>query len=910
MVSVITRALKMLAVVLVLVSAFLLMPAVFAHGQDPCLMTLQLPVELQAAGATVDIRWGPSGLVHGDQFDVTEGGNVQWRLRVSGFTSSWKIVTGICDGQLIVTAADYCLMFIDIPDDLALAGATVDIRYDSPNGQYTDNESVYLPMGNDIQWRLSVSGFTSDYKSKTVDCTPLKVTAPDYCLMMIDIPDSLAAAGATVDIRYDSPNRQYTDNESVYLPMGNDIQWRLSVSGFTSDYKSKTVDCTPLKVTAPDYCLMMIDIPDSLAAAGATVDIRYDSPNRQYTNDESVYLPMGNDIQWRLRAGSYTSDYKNKTIDCTELIVVDVTITKESDTAISKIGDNITYTITIENDGAFDLITDNITDSLFGDITSSFSNPLIVGGTDTVNFIHTVQPSDTDPLINAVTAHYHIDGLLIDIPFPGNCSVDIVHPSISVSKESDTAISKVGDNITYTITIENTGDVDLVVDNITDSLLGEITGSFLNPLPEGVTDVVNVVYTVKSGDPNPLVNTVTAHYHVDGLSNDISATDNCSVDLVHPSLSVTKAADTTISKLGDTITYTITIENTGDVDLVADNITDSLLGDITPSFLNFLPEGVTDIVNIDYTVQSGDLDPLVNTVTAHYRVDGLLNDISATDNCSVDLVQPLISVIMESGTTTSKVGDTITYTITIQNTGDVDLLTDSITDTLLGDLTGSFLNPLPGGVTDVVNVVYIVKSGNLDPLVNMVTAHYHVDGLPNDISASGNCFVDLLQPSMSVTQEPDTILSSTDNAKNSLQEARFTPSKIEISYDQVKSNEMLDISISIANTGDKQGSYFVPLIINGYMEQGVLVYVNPNSIQRVIFKVTKSEPGTYDVSIASKHAKFTVVQSEEMADVPSEDSDEITQPSHKPLPVSAIVAISILGIIIAGGFIVIFKSIK
>jgi len=100
-----------------------------------------------------------------------------------------------------------------------------------------------------------------------------------------------------------------------------------------------------------------------------------------------------------------------------------------------------------------------------------------------------------------------------------------------------------------------------------------------------------------------------------------------------------------------------------------------------------------------------------------------------------------------------------------------------------------------------------------------------------------------------------TITTSDTNKK----EARFTPSKIVISYDQVKSNEMLDISISIANTGDKQDSYFVPLIINGYMEQGVLVYVNPNSIQRVIFKVARSEPGTYDVSIAGKNAKFTVI---------------------------------------------------
>jgi len=80
-------------------------------------------------------------------------------------------------------------MTIDIPDDLAAAGAKVNIRYDSPNVDYGDGDSVYLPKCNDIQWQLKVSGFTSDYKSKHVDCNPLVVTDADYCLMTIDIPD-------------------------------------------------------------------------------------------------------------------------------------------------------------------------------------------------------------------------------------------------------------------------------------------------------------------------------------------------------------------------------------------------------------------------------------------------------------------------------------------------------------------------------------------------------------------------------------------------------------------------------------------------------------------------------------------------------------------------------------------------
>jgi len=287
--------------------------------------TVKIPEGLAQAGAKVNIRYDSPNKDYGDgdEFDYVPGKEFQWQLKVNGFSSAWKKATLGCDGILEVTEADYCLMAIDMPDGLAAAGAKVNIRYDRPNTDYGDGESVYLPKCINIQWQLKVSGFSSAWKEKHVDCNPLVVDGEDYCLMTIDMPDGLAAAGAKVNIRYDRPNTDYGDGESVYLPKCITIQWQLKVSGFSSAWKQKHVDCNPLVVDGEDYCLMTIDMPDGLAAAGAKVNIRYDSPNKDYGNGESVYLPKSITIQWQLKVSGFSSAWKQKHVDCNPLVVGD-----------------------------------------------------------------------------------------------------------------------------------------------------------------------------------------------------------------------------------------------------------------------------------------------------------------------------------------------------------------------------------------------------------------------------------------------------------------------------------------------------------------------------------------------------------------------------------------------------------
>ena len=197
-------------------------------------------------------------------------------------------------------------------------------------------------------------------------------------------------------------------------------------------------------------------------------------------------------------------------------------------------------------------------------------------------------------------------------------------------------ISKVGDTVTYTITVTNTGDVPLTKVSVSDDLLPNVNAAFATTLASGDSESHQFVYTVPGGAPDPLVNEVEAIYE-DSTGQAFSDMATATVDLVHPSIEVTKTANPTVGEVGDTITYTITVENTGDVALILDSVEDTLLGSLA-GFASTLGVGAFESNDFDRDILSTDLDPLVNTVVFHYHPDGLENDISGQDDATVEII--------------------------------------------------------------------------------------------------------------------------------------------------------------------------------------------------------------------------------------------------------------------------------
>jgi uncharacterized repeat protein (TIGR01451 family) len=428
-----------------------------------------------------------------------------------------------------------------------------------------------------------------------------------------------------------------------------------------------------------------------------------------------------------------------------------IAVNKTGDT-LSKVGDNVTYNITVRNTGDCNLTKTSVIDDRLGNLTANFSATLAVNASESHEFIYTV-PNVTGPLWNNVTAIYQdVTGYAVNDTDSHN--VTLVHPGLNITK-TGTNTSKVGDNVTYNITVRNTGDVALNRTSVIDDRLGNKTANFSAVLAANTSESRIFIYTVPPAAPDPMWNNVTATYTVSGFPNVVNATASHSVDLVHPGLNITKTGDT-LSKVGDNVTYNITVRNTGDVALNKTSVIDDRLGNKSADFAAVLAVNASESHNYIYTVPPAAPDPMWNNVTATYTVSGFPNVVNATASHSVDLVHPGLNVT-KTGDTLSKVGDNVTYNITVRNTGDVALNRTSVIDDRLGDKSADFAAVLAANTSESHNYIYTVPPAAPDPMWNNVTATYTVSGFPNVLNATASHSVDLVHPGLNVTKTGDTL---------------------------------------------------------------------------------------------------------------------------------------------------------
>jgi hypothetical protein len=212
-------------------------------------------------------------------------------------------------------------------------------------------------------------------------------------------------------------------------------------------------------------------------------------------------------------------------------------------------------------------------------------------------------------------------------------------PHLAVHKRASSATVKVGGVVTYTYEVINTGAITLTALNATDDKLGAVNlgVSELAPLASVSTALT---YMVIEGDlPGPLVNRTTVT-GASALSGTVVATDTASVAISYrPRLAVTIAPNVNSALPGTTVTYTVQVRNTGDVNLTAVAATDDRLGAVALD-ANTLAPGATAAGTLAYTVQSSDLPgPLVDTVTG-VGVTPLSTQVKGQDSATVAVIEP------------------------------------------------------------------------------------------------------------------------------------------------------------------------------------------------------------------------------------------------------------------------------
>ncbi|MFQ5399230.1 MAG: multicopper oxidase domain-containing protein [Anaerolineae bacterium] len=421
----------------------------------------------------------------------------------------------------------------------------------------------------------------------------------------------------------------------------------------------------------------------------------------------------------------------------------DIDVFKSSNTPVAQAGDTITYTYEVSMFVGDDPLS-NI------QIVDDKCSPITLQGGDTNGdnildiseiWTYTCSMTMTQTVTNTVVVT-GTDSLGGTVDWSDTITVDLIQPALQVTKQASAPSINVGETVTYTYTITNTGDTTLTGVSATDDKLGSITLDATTLAP-GATATGTASYTVTEGDlPGPLTNMISAS-GTPPYGPDATATDTLSVDLTfNPAIQVTKQASVASANVGDTIVYTYTVTNSGDVTLTSVGATDDKLGSITLDATTLAP-GATATGTASHTVVEGDLPgPITNTVTAAGTPPAGA-PVSSSASASVDLTfNPAIQVTKQASVASANVGDTIVYTYTVTNSGDVTLTSVGATDDKLGSITLDATTLAPGA-TATGTASHTVVEGDLPgPITNTVTAA----GTPPvgaAVSSSASASVDL-----------------------------------------------------------------------------------------------------------------------------------------------------------------------
>ncbi|MBQ6991661.1 MAG: DUF11 domain-containing protein [Clostridia bacterium] len=222
------------------------------------------------------------------------------------------------------------------------------------------------------------------------------------------------------------------------------------------------------------------------------------------------------------------------------------------------------------------------------------------------------------------------------------------YPNIKVTKTADKTVVVEGDKVTYTISVENIGNVNLSNVVVKDEMLN--INKTIESLDVGKSEILTGTYSVTKIDienEKEITNTVTvtAKYKENNLSASATATivpkiiikeeieTEVEVEKEFPNLKVTKTSDKTVVEEGDEVTYTILVENIGNVDLENLVVKDEMLG--INKTIEKLEAGKSETLKGTYTITKNDIekeDGITNTVTVttSYKDKQLLASDTAT----------------------------------------------------------------------------------------------------------------------------------------------------------------------------------------------------------------------------------------------------------------------------------------
>lgn len=427
-------------------------------------------------------------------------------------------------------------------------------------------------------------------------------------------------------------------------------------------------------------------------------------------------------------------------------------ITKTVDKEFANIGDTLTYTISFGNTG--NLAANNVT---FLDTIPIFTS--FISGSAAVNSVTVPQNPQSGILIGTVPVgsiqtitfkvlvSTTIANTTVTIPNTGNLlfsfspggtlpaiqsynssnTVTTTVPNYTdlsgITKAVDKSFATVGDIINYTVTIPNTGVVSalnvifkdtipngtsvvpntFIINGVTTTITNPISGVNIGTIAPGAISTItfSVVVGATMPNPNPVTNSANVSYIHSSGSTFANNSNIVSTQINAVILSGEKVVNKNFANIGDVLTYTIPIANTGN--LTANNILfldsvpngtsfvagsfkqDGVVISGTPNSLVTLPNSIKDLgvttITFQVTVNTTPSpNPIPNTASASttYTIDSTTAPIrTGTSSLNTNTVNTQINFASLGGIVKfvnksfANCGDSINYTIVVPNSGTV-----------------------------------------------------------------------------------------------------------------------------------------------------------------------------------------------------------------------------------------------
>ena len=656
----------------------------------------------------------------------------------------------------------------------AVAG-TEDVRlqYSKDGKTWQDDPITYKNVTNGnktVYVKASAKGYDEKIVSETVTITPrtVQVTTPTQFKVYDTTPLTAEGRiegiveGETATFTTTGSQTEVGNSENTYT-----LTWdgTAEKTNYTVSESLGTLTVTPQSIV-PD--------PENPSYKGVEVSTPADVP---YNGQEQTWQPTVTDAEDNalVKDKDYTVSYdKDDRTNVTGIITVTITGTGNYTGAVTRTYQITPKAVTITTNSAektFDntaLKADGSVEGIVEGETYSFtvtgSQTWVGSSANTYEMVWATE----DNHYTAKQSNYAVSGNVGTLTVTDGTEETPVDPSLVVNKTHDkNQTYKAGDTITFTITVKN------IYDEVKNITLTEQEGVTLNQdvfegVQPGAEITATATYTVTEADivNGTFTNNVTATFS--GVDKEYTGTDTVEeFEDPNPHMTITKTTKDAeaghIYKLGETINYVITVTNDGNLTLTNVTVEDALTGNTGRNAwtIDTFAPGETQTFEASYEVTEADVlaGKVVNNATGTAtNPDPDQPDTPVVPGEKEDPVEkpnPSLTVVKTSDKTGQvKLGDEITYTITVTNNGNVTISGVKLNDSLTGD--NWTLGDIKPGEIVTRTTTYTVTEADI--LAGKVENHATAAGKDpngNDITGEGEKTVttEESKPHITVTKE-------------------------------------------------------------------------------------------------------------------------------------------------------------